>query len=188
MGRQAVRIVVLCAVASGIFGCNEHVTITDAHPPFGLSVVTGIRMTNESGDIIGDWGEPSGGGVLAYPNPCSLWCSFTFRVEESAHVTVWIEPALGPGETAPDLDFLGVTGAAVMVPGEIPIIKLWDRDYSGPYTLRLIWRCEDSSHQPVEAGYYRVYFMSRELHWVDVLVARTCSEIPPAIQWVRGCP
>jgi hypothetical protein len=82
-------------------GCDSK----DSDNPVDSQEFSGIQMTFEDGrmgaaigDVSDDWRSLAGVGLVssaAYPNPTSTSTSFTFRLDQPGHISIWLNSAPG---------------------------------------------------------------------------------------------
>jgi hypothetical protein len=182
-------------------GCTDGTTGPDVHQPGSPNdLVTGIRVTAPTGpQQVMVWGSPTtpniestgsgggGGGVVhepltefrftnPYPNPANGAVSFSFSVQKSQHVRVWVE------RVATTL----VRGAPIggsLVPGSSRALfaVLADRALeAGEHGFE--W-------SPVIAGgtvipgFYRIFVLTeKDLGWRDVLVYADVASLPDGLR------
>jgi hypothetical protein len=170
-------------------------------------IVTGIRVTYETGQFVGNWGNPtdgpeaagklsvnSGGGIpvgggsgtspgllVLAPNPCAGDCPIRFNLERSASVRLWVVPARLAGMSGPDME--SVVGARVVAP-RLTVVKTLDSGSmreAGQHTDE--WDGTDDAGNRLPSGFYRIFLsIDNVLYWRDLLLFNTRDELPGSIQ------
>jgi hypothetical protein len=124
-------------------------------PTVGWPVVTGTVIRNESGEIMGIYGDPQNTGLAIYPSPAGGVCTIDFEVPERTRVTVWVSRALGPGVDDPRFDAgLGTTRIPIYPPAEV--VNLLD-SYLDANRHIINWKGEDEWGVDQPTGWYRIY-------------------------------
>ncbi len=145
--------------------------------------VSDIMFTDNIGNEIGEWGNPSD-EVVAYPNPFDSSTTIGFYLSEASEVKVWIVHAIGPGET--DWNIASLMGAQIFVLGGAPVVTLFDSVLpAGGHDLE--WDGRNNLGRRLQSGFYRIYVLAGyEFAWADILLMRDCSEIVSA-PMIPGC-
>jgi hypothetical protein len=175
-------------------GCRSKETIPLRSPDFRTPVVTGIVITDEVGNELGIWGNPSEFGApestqplsvrdvprrpeLAspYPNPTNIQLTIQYALPRSSHVKLWIVPAVLEGQEQEPLQF---ANASFAVPGGLAIRKMIDQvQPAGIHSVQ--WNTFDDNRQPAPAGFYRIYCQIDELLlWRDAFLFRDPCDLP----------
>ncbi len=160
-------------------------------------VVEGISITDATGQELGVWGNTDGypsectkenntkpGTLLPaeccvhipYPNPTNIDAVIKYDLAKSATVTSYIVKAYAPNE---DINQTILNGSYFY--NSIHIIRILIVDYKKQAGFNsLHWNGADETGNPVPSGFYRVYLEINDiLFWRDILVARTCDDLPP---------
>lgn len=127
--------------------------------------------------VIGD--DPTGFGLYnPYPNPSSGTMNFSWRIERSDPVHIWISPVRLQG-SAPDAEMIG--GATLNASNLVVVRELANNQLlAGEYTL--VWDGTDNSGKPVPAGFYRIYLMAGgKLSWHDFMIFRSRGDMPASL-------
>jgi hypothetical protein len=152
------RFVAFISLALLLAGCD---TATDPEaqvmPGLGPPIATGLFLMNEDASALGDWRNPTEGGLRTYPNPSSGLCVFQFNMERSEHVRCWAVAALPP-EEASEQPTAQVAGGMVLVGGNAPVAVILDAQLQAG-TNQVAWNMgiPNSAGQYLPTGFYRVY-------------------------------
>jgi len=169
--------IVLAVILAAISGCSDTDTYNPIYAQYiGPPVVTGMIFTDERGNYVGGWGEPTS-TVAVYPNPTNGPFAIQFALEKGCRVSVWVVKAYGPGESVAPI--FSSAGAETYVPYGAPIRILMDQEYRAAGISKVVWDITDDLGNAVPAGFYRIYVArDNSLAWADVLFVRDCADVP----------
>jgi len=156
-------------------GCNSSDDPAAVQGP-GWPAVSGITMVNENNDPIGVYGSPVDGGLDAYPNPADLF-KIELIVEYETHVKMWVDHAVGPGETTPTYQ-AGFGGAVVPVQPDPLVGVLVDGVFvAGPH--QIVWAPRAFG---ATSGWYRISArIDHEVKFCNVYYAADENAILPGM-------
>ena len=204
--RSLVAILAAFTVAS----CSSSVEGPDIIASGSMApIVTGIRVTDETGRFIGNWGNPSdgpeiagkssmasGGGIpvggggstsaglmVLAPNPCSGKCPIRYDLVRQSTVTLWVTPARLAGMTGPDM--ASVVGARVVSPRLTVVKTITSGKMLEAGSHMQTWDGTDAAGRRLPSGFYRIFLsVDNHLYWRDLLLFNTRGELPESIQSV----
>jgi hypothetical protein len=150
-------------------------------------IITGIRVTYETGQFAGNWGNPTDGPgtesssvfspglmVLA-PNPCVGKCPVRYVLARASSVRLWVTPARLAGALGTDMEsMLGMRMAAP----RMAVVKTLDSGTMRPAgVFTADWDATDDAGNPVPSGFYRIFLsIDNTFYWRDLLLFATDEE------------
>ncbi len=146
-------ILVLAAVATS--GCDSGGGNPTAIQTLWEPAVPGIYLRDESGDVLGRYGDPIDGGLLAFPVPSNGPIRISFRLENMRPVEIVVLAAGGPGDPPVAAREANIAGGAVLAPaGTVVRHVVSEMIEAGPHSI--IWDGRDDAGERVPSSYYRV--------------------------------
>ena len=151
----------------------------------GTPVVPGLIISTDGAYAIGHWGNPHEGEVSAFPNPFFVGppLSVIFHVHTRTRVRVWVVRAIGPYEGIDEHqsnEIVGMVVASSLVPKTVATLVNEVRD---PGSYAATWMEGFTAASGVPSGFYRVYVEADTIDYVDVLHLKSCTELPPGLEW-----
>jgi hypothetical protein len=154
-----------------------------------VPIVTGIRVIAETGQIMGNWRNPTDGpnddgsvkmsrGLVAlFPNPGTSKCPIMYLLERPATVRLWVAAARASAELSSAMESLiGVPPAA---PPTLTVVRTLDSGTvrpAGQFTVE--WDVTDNAGHRVPKGFYRIFLsIDNTTYWRDKLIVDTDEEL-----------
>ena len=144
-------------------------------PNLQSPVVTGIRLTDEMGNEIGAWGDPSdkpqdpSGGlfITTYPNPSDGIFTIRYDVLKRTHVKMWAVRSRTNDESKARI----AGGTVLFSPDDLADRVLVNQvKETGHYSV--LWSRDNN----IAEDFYRIYLKSDESFvWVDVAIFAPCN-------------
>lgn len=151
-------------------------------------IVTGIRLTAETGQKMGTWGNPTDGpepvgssgrprGLFALaPNPSVGTTPLRYRLEKRSTVRLWVVRARLAGAIGPDME--SIIGAQVVAPRMI-VVRTLDSGSAreaGDHVME--WDATDDTGRRVPEGFYRIFLsIDNTIYWRDLLLVDTYEDV-----------
>lgn len=182
---KTVLAVTLAVILTSCLGCSDSDTYNPIYAQYvGPPIVTGMIFTDERGNYLGGWGNPTS-TVGVYPNPTNSSFTIGIVLEKTCWVRVWVVKAYGPGEPVDPL--VSSAGGETYVPYGAPIRILIEHEQYPTGHFQVVWDRNDDLGNAVPPGFYRIYVArDSSLAWADVLLVHDCGDVPYYIT-LPGC-
>ncbi len=183
-----------------LIGCSSSSDSNPLNTPITVAPrVTGILVTDASGNILYPWGEVPGvsfndytsqyriaGNIYAYPNPTNGKTNIRYAVPSSfLDVSVYVVKALGPSD---ELDqYYMINGASNFYQKAGNIIRTLVNDEQDRGIHILTWNLTDNNDLLVQSGFYRIFIIiGEDQYFVDILVVWSNEDLPPGFPAIYG--
>jgi hypothetical protein len=127
-----------------------------------------LFVTDEAGNALGNWRQPTEGGLRSYPNPSGGTCSIQFEVPQAGHVRCWAEAAVPP-DGAGGPQSTEAFGARILMGGGQPVALLIDQQLAaGVHVVAFNMNSAYPTGEQLPTGFYRIDLQTPEgLSFVD---------------------